>query len=313
MNLSQRQLRMFTVLAKEGHFSRASELLHISQPALSRAVRELESQLGVPLFHRTTRHLALSEQGKRLLPMAQRLLVDMEHIAQALSLQAGGIRGVVTVALGTAFGSVLMPAILKQLQATHPDVHVRLLDDNSAGITARVLAAQADLGIGSPIGDTAALSCVKLATAPIGVLANPECFQLTEPMNAAAIRCLPLLSEPQDTSIMHVLNSHGSAVAGHMQRGIEVSNLAVQLALVREGVGVGVMSALGASHFMAQGMRFVPLSPAMDRKVFLMTQRTRTLSAAASALIDVLQSSLERLGEEAALLHPLVRLEAVQG
>jgi hypothetical protein len=51
----------------------------------------------------------------------------------------------------------------------------------------------------------------------------------------------------------------------------------------------------------------------MDREVFLMTQRTRTLSAAASALIDVLQSSLEHLGEEAALLHPLVRLEAVQG
>lgn len=313
MNMNQRQLRMFTVLAQERHFSRASELLHISQPALTRSIQDLESQLGVLLFNRTTRQLALSEEGKRFLPMAQRLLGDMEHITHALFEQASGVRGVVTVALGTAFGSVLMPAVLQQLRQTHPDVQVRLLDDNSAGITARVLRAEADVGIGSPMGDTAALSCVRLASAAIGLLAHPDYFELTEPINAAAMANLPLLREPQDTSIMHVLHSRGSELVGQMQGGIEVSSLAMQLALVREGVGVGVMSALGASHALAQGMQFVPLSPRMEREVFLMTQRTRILTAPAKALIEVLYSTLDRYTQKLMLLHPLMRLETARG
>lgn len=312
MNMNQRQLRMFTVLAQVQHFSRASELLHISQPALTRSIQDLESQLGVPLFNRTTRQLSLSEDGRRFLPMAQRLLGDMEHIAQDLRAQSEGIRGLVTVALGTAFGSVLMPAVLQQLQKTHPDVQVRLLDDNSAGITSRVLRAEADVGIGSPMGDTAALSCVRLASAAIGLLANPDYFDLNEPIDLGATAQLPLLREPQDTSIMHVLHSRGSELVGHMQRGIEVSNLAIQLALVREGVGIGVMSALGASHALAQGMRFAPLSPAISREVFLMTQRTRRLTLAPQALIAVLHDTLDRVSKESTPLHPLVQFDAAR-
>lgn len=309
MNMNQRQLRMFTVLAKEGHFSRASELLHISQPALTRSIQELELQLGVPLFIRTTRQLSLSEEGKRFLPMAQRLLSDIEQMTHELRAQATGIRGWVTVALGTAFGTVLMPAVLKKLRLTYPDVQVRLLDDNSAGITARVLRAEADVGIGSPIGDAAALSCERLASAAIGLLAHPDYFELHEQMDALQIAKLPLLREPEDTSIMNTLRTRGSELVGQMQRGIEVSSLAMQLALVREGVGVAVLSALGASHALAQGMRFVPLHPQIDREVFLMTQRTRILSSPARALIDVMKDCLGQNIDSPLLLHTLVRLE----
>jgi LysR family transcriptional regulator, carnitine catabolism transcriptional activator len=308
MNMNQRQLRMFTVLAKEGHFSRASELLHISQPALTRAIQELESQLGVPLFIRTTRQLSLSEDGKRFLPMAQRLLSDIEQMTQELRSQATGIRGTVTVALGTAFGTVLMPAVLKKLQRTYPDVQVRLLDDNSAGITARVLRAEADIGVGSPVGDAAALSCVRVASAPIGLLAHLDYFELTERLDARQIANLPLLREPEDTSIMNMLRARGSELVGQMQRGIEVSSLAMQLALVREGVGVAVLSALGASHALAQGMRFVPLNPPIAREVFIMTQRRRVLSSPALALIGVLRETLQAMRELPGALHPLVQL-----
>lgn len=310
--MNQRQLRMFVVLAKEGHFSRASELLHISQPALTRSIQELESQLGVSLFNRTTRQLALSEEGKRFLPMAQRLLSDMEQMTREVRSHTTGIRGAVTVALGTAFGAVLMPAVLKKLQHTQPDVQVRLLDDNSAGITARVLRAEADVGIGSPMGDTAALSCERVASAAIGLLAHPDYFELHERMSADQVAQLPLLREPDDTSIMNMLRTRGSELVGQMQRGIEVSSLAMQLALVREGVGVGVLSALGASHAMAHGLRFLPLSPVIEREVFLMTQRTRILSSPARALIKALHETLGQIIERPSALHELVRLERAQ-
>lgn len=305
MNLNQRQLRMFTVLATEGHFSRASEQLHISQPALSRAIQELEAQLGVALFNRTTRQLALTEEGQRFLPMAQRLLRDMAQITDELRAQATGVRGTVTLAVGTAFGSVLLPAMLLRFRQAFPHVQVRVLDDNSAGITRRVLSAEADLGIGSPLGDTAALDCEILVSAPLGLLWPPEPSAMHQPMRDE----LPILREPEDSSIMNILRMRGSPLVARMQQGVEVSSLALQLALARAGVGVAVVSALGASHPLAQGMRFEPLQPAIDREIFLMTQRTRILSASAKALVTAIRESLKPTQLATQELNPLVRLD----
>ena len=307
MNLNQRQLRMFTVLAQEGHFSRASELLHISQPALSRAIQELESQLGLALFNRTTRQLSLTLDGMRFLPMAQRLLRDMVQITDDLRAQASGVRGTVTVALGTAFGSVLLPPLLKQFRQAFPQVQVRLLDDNSAGITSRVLKAEVDLGIGSPIGDTAALSCERLASAPLGLL-WPAAHSASPHGAPAPALDLPLLREPDDTSIMTILRMRGSPLVARMQQGIEVSSLGMQLALVHAGVGLAVVSALGASHPMAQSLRFEPLQPTIEREIFLMTQRTRILSEPANAFLSTIRSAFQAPAQLWPQLHPLVRM-----
>jgi LysR family carnitine catabolism transcriptional activator len=307
MNLNQRQLRMFTVLVMEGHFSRASEQLHISQPALSRAIQELEAQLGVVLFNRTTRQLALTQEGQCFLPMAQRLLRDMAQITDELRGQAMGVSGTVTLAVGTAFGSVLLPPMLLQFRQAFPQVQVRLLDDNSAGITGRVLRAEADLGIGSPLGDTAALDCERLVRAPLGLLWMPS--QNAKPSaSSKPPEDLPVLREPEDSSIMNILRMRGSPLVARMQQGMEVSSLVLQLALARSGVGVAVVSALGASHPMAQGMRFEPLQPALDREIFLMTQRTRILSASAKALLTAIREALAPERPPAGL-HARVQLE----
>lgn len=85
MNIELRHLRWFVVLAEHLHFRRAAESLHVSQPPLSNAIKALEGELGVPLFHRDRRSVALTEQGRLLLAKAQAVLaahqqfVDMGH------------------------------------------------------------------------------------------------------------------------------------------------------------------------------------------------------------------------------------------
>ena len=224
MNLSQRQLQMFVTTAKALHISRASEQLHISQPALSRAIQELESQLGVQLFARTTRQLALTHEGEHFLPVAQRLLYDLEHAARDLAEQATGLSGTVTLALGTAFGCSVLPSILRGFAQSHPKVRVRLIDDNSAGISARVARAEADLGIGSVFGDTSTMHCQLLLTAPLGILGDPKRFDLRAATQQGDLRELPLLKEPSDSSIMQVLQMRGSAVVPMMGNGFTISD-----------------------------------------------------------------------------------------
>lgn len=305
MNLTQRQLRMFVTTAATGNISRASEALHISQPALTRALHAFEQQMGAPLFARTTRKLALTPEGLQFLPTAQRLLHDLNAAAQALQARTTGLQGRVTLAVGSAFGSTLLPAMLGAFRKTHPGVQVSVADDNSEGITRRVRQAEVDLGIGTPVGDIGALDCQRLLSAQLGLLANPAHFPLKARLSAADVARLPLLKEGADTSIMQVLRLQGSAVVAQMDSGIEVSSLSIQLALARAGVGVAVLSALGASHRDAQGLRFVPLRPPAQRELFLMRRRDRPASVAERALAAAIWQGLSAEG-----LLPGVRLAA---
>lgn len=288
MNITQRQLRMFVTTAAHGNISRASEALHITQPALTRALKEFEAQISTVLFERTTRRLTLTPEGDKFLPTAQRLLTDLNEAAERLNTQASLAQGSVTLAVGTAFGTLCLPGVLATVRAKHPGIRLRLVDANSGGIVQRVLHAEADLGIASLSGDTGALVCQKLLTAPLGLLANPDFFPLKSQAREKDLSDYPLLKEGDDTSIMQMLRIKGSGLVARMEGGIEVSSLSMQLALAQAGAGVAVVSALGASHPQARGMKFAPLKPSIKREVFLVHRRDRPLSAPARALRDAL-------------------------
>ena len=302
MNLTQRQLRMFVTAAAVGNISRASEALHISQPALTRALQEFESQLGVALFVRTTRQLALTPEGERFLPVAQRLLHDLTEAATLIQGEATGQRGSVSLAVGEAFGCTVLPDILQAFVKTHPGVRVRVVNDNSQGITRRVSQGEVDFGIGSPVGRTEALRCTKLLSAPLGLLFNPQLYQLKAWVRTETLADLPLLKEGSDTSIVSVLRAQGSDLVAHMDPGVEVTSLALQLAMARAGVGIAVVSALGASHRDAADLRFSPLRPAVQREVFVLQQRDRALSVSARGLIEAVVA-----GATGARVHRLVK------
>lgn len=303
MNLTQRQLRMFTLVASTLSISRASEALHLSQPALSRAIREFELQLGVTLFQRTTRSLVLTAEGRRFLPVAQRLLSDMNHAVKTVLDEDQALGGIVSIAAGTAIACSVLPEVLRKFSREHPSVRINLRDDNSRGIVERVMRSDVDFGIGSVVGESNSLELLPLLSAPIGLLFNPDCYKLPRRAGLAQLTKLPLLKETDDTSIMNLLRLHGSSIVASMESGIEVSSLAVQLAMARAGVGVAVMSALGASHPSAAGLRFTPLSPAIKRDVFLIHRRDRPLRAAACAMADEIIRALRH-----ERLHPLVRV-----
>jgi LysR family carnitine catabolism transcriptional activator len=289
---------MFVTTARLTNFSRASEILHISQPALSRALAELEAQLGVKLIQRTTRQVMLTPEGERFLPQAQHLLKDMDCAVVNLREDAKGLSGRVSLAVGTAFGCTVLPHVVGDFAASHPAVRLRVIDDNSAGIALRVARAEVDLGVGSLVGNTSALESELLLSARLGLLGNPKLFPMAVALRKTDLSKLPLLNEPIDTSIMQELQRHGSELVSQMERGTEVSSLALQLALAQAGVGVAVVSALGASHPQASGLRFVPIQPAVNRDVFVFWRRDRALSASAQALVSVI-----RMGVANAKLH----------
>src|SRR3954447_24043931 len=137
----------FLAIARSGGFARGSAALHLSQPAASRRIKLLETELGAPLFDRLSRGVTLTEAGQAFLPHAQALLASMRDGMNAVNAVCGTGHGTVTLALVGTLASGTLPARLSRLRREHPGLDLRLQTALSAEVSALVLRGDAALGL----------------------------------------------------------------------------------------------------------------------------------------------------------------------
>ncbi len=123
-----RHLRCFLAVAEELHFARAAERLHIEQSPLSRAIKELEEDLGVRLFERTTRSTRLTRAGRLFLDHAPRVFAALEQARNSVKAVAAGYHDQLRVALSDGITPPRLAALLAQCRQDEPEVEVRLFE-----------------------------------------------------------------------------------------------------------------------------------------------------------------------------------------
>ena len=122
--LELRHLRYFVAVAEELNFSRAAERLHMAQPPLSVAIRQLEQEVGAELLERTTREVKLTGAGRTLLAGARGVLTEVERAVAATRRAAAGQLGSLRVAFSWSARFETLPALGQALRAKHPDVEL---------------------------------------------------------------------------------------------------------------------------------------------------------------------------------------------
>lgn len=123
-----RHLRYFVGVAEQENVSRAALILHVSQPGLSRQMRDLEDELGFPLFQRSAKSVRLTDAGRAFLPEARAVLQRAEEAVQAARAVATGGRGELHIGYAPSLTARFLPRALRAFQAAAPGVRVRLHD-----------------------------------------------------------------------------------------------------------------------------------------------------------------------------------------
>lgn len=123
-----RHLYFFTIVAEELHFARAAERLHVEQSPLSRAIKALESDLGVQLFERTTRSTRLTWAGQVFLDEARRILASVEQARTSVRAAATGSHGRLRLALSDGIAPPRLAAVLAQCREEEPEVEIRVFE-----------------------------------------------------------------------------------------------------------------------------------------------------------------------------------------
>lgn len=173
--MDMRPLKHFLVLADSLHFGRASEACHVSPSTLSRSIRQLEEQLGVSLFERDNRHVALTRQGETFQTYAREALEQWEQLRLSLQSEALRLTGEISVYCSVTASYSFLYALLSEFRTHHPGIELKLHTGDPAEAMARVLAGEEDMAITPrPRRTPEALAFKSLTRAPLVFIAPRE-------------------------------------------------------------------------------------------------------------------------------------------
>ena len=133
------QLRILKAVASEKSFTRAAEILFVSQPSLSKQIKTLENRLGILLFNRENNTITLTEAGKVFLQYSERILALCEESCRALNDVKNGDRGNLTVGASQTIGTYLMPRVLALFAQNYPQINIKVQVDSTRVIAKNVV------------------------------------------------------------------------------------------------------------------------------------------------------------------------------
>ena len=173
-NVTFRQLRVFTEVARQLSFARAAEALHLSPPAVTMQVKELEAQIGLPLFERSGRSVSLSTTGEYYLVYAKRLLATLKDAEDAMARFRRLETGLLTIGL-VSTAKYFVPRLLARFRQEHPGVDVRLqVSQNREQLLALLHANECDLAVMGRPPKEMATRAEPFAPHPLVFVAPPD-------------------------------------------------------------------------------------------------------------------------------------------
>ena len=289
MHASLRQLRAFALLSDERNFTRAAARLHLSQPAFSALIGGLEAALGVRLFDRSKRHVALTVEGAEFEAGARRVLAEFEAAVSGVHDHATLRRGRVALALLPSLAAGWLPGVLARFREQHPGISLDVADVLSEPCIDRVMTGQADFALAAIRAETPELQAQVFCTDEFHLVCRAD-HPLAAP-GAAALRLRDLASWPfihlsRTSSVRQYLEAAFHPQA--MRTVMEVEQLATVMGMVRAGLGISLVPSLTLFHFEQPEIVIRPVHlPGLTRRIYLVRRRDRSLSIAAQALHDL--------------------------
>jgi DNA-binding transcriptional LysR family regulator len=300
LNVTLRQLRVFIEVSRLRSFSRAGDEIGLTQSAVSRCVRELESEIGLKLIDRTTREVQLTDVGVNLVGTVSRLLADLDEALREVRDLGQQKRGRVIVAASPTIACRLMPRVVAAALAQFPLVTLSLRDDVQSDVLRKVKSGEVDFGV--VVGPFSAddLHGEPVMTDSFCLVARGDHpLARGKAVAWASLAGQPLVMLDQASGsrpiIDAVMQEHG-VEADVVQ---ELGHPATVFGLVEAGVGVSVLPWLALPLPADSSLVALPLVPRAERTVELVRRRDRSLSPAAESvwsLIASLPARAEELG-----------------
>jgi LysR family carnitine catabolism transcriptional activator len=289
MNIKYRPIKAFLLAAQTGSFTHAADRLGVTQPSFTALIRDLEDILGVRLFDRNTRGIALTAAGKDFLARSERPVLDLEEAYRSILDLAAVRRGSVVIGSLPSTSLTLVPPALRLLRSAHPTLRVRVVEAHNDDLVNMVRTNQIEFAIAAQLGPAADLAFEPLlddtftAVFPAGheLAARSRLF-----WRDISRYDLILLSRGSSARELYEEAMMEEAEATAAASRYDVTHMTTAIRLVRQGLGITVLPALALPELDLAALMACQLHDASARRTIgVLHRRDRSLSAAASAFV----------------------------
>lgn len=278
--MTDRRLQVFHAVAGTSSFTRAAEALHMTQPAVTHQVRQLEEELGTRLFDRANNRIALTEAGEEVRAYASRILglyADMQESVKALT---GERTGLVTLGASTTVAEYMLPELLGEFRRNFPEVRIRLRVANTDAVVAMVADSAIDLGVVEGAVEDGRLLVEECRRDELQVVVPPDHpLAARDTVTPADLLPWPILFREDGSGTRSVieryLESHGIDAA-RLDRPFELGSTEAIKGAVRAGTGISILSAATLEKEVQLALLAVrPLEPRLERPYSFVRQRQK--------------------------------------
>lgn len=284
-------LNLFTHIAEASSLTRGAERAHLSVPAASMRIKNLEEQVGVKLLSRTSQGVKVTPPGETLLAHARRVLRQLEQLSGDLQEYSSGVKGHVRVFANTTAMSEFLPAVLRSYLVNHPDVTVDMQERLSPDIVRAVQEGVVDIGIVAGNVRTEGLQAMPYRRDRL-VLA----VALSHPL--ASLKSTPFVDTlgydfiglPEASAIHNFLKRAAADVQRTLRWRIQVSNFETACRMIEANVGVGVLpEGTARRHAKTMALRIIRLDDDWaERQLQICVADLDALPLFARKLVDLL-------------------------
>lgn len=290
-----RSLTCFVEVVRQGGFSRAGEFLHLTQPAVSKAVKGLEEELGQPLLTRSGRRVALTDAGRGVYERALGVLSAMRTIAEEVAEVGQVKRGKVRVGVPPMVGAAFFPPVLHDFRGRYPGVSLELREEGARRVEALVLEGELDVGATVLPASESAFELVPLMKDVLRAVLSPR--------SPLARRRQVALRDLRETPL--VLYRADFALHGHIVDACRGEGFAPRVAalssqwdfmaeMVAADMGAALLPRTICRRLDPARVRVRPLAEPLRWDLALAWRRGHSLAPAARAFVEVVRSEAAR-------------------
>jgi len=287
--IDTRQLRAFHVLAREGSFTRAGRTLHLTQSAISHAIRALENDLGCQLFYRQGKRVFLTHHGRELLTHAEAIHSEMAQARAALGALDQTPRGRLRVGTTTAAAQFILPAVLREFKESFPLYSLAVMPGDTPDAIRRLLDNDVDLSICLKPHDVSLLDCHAIFSDELELLLSPHHPWLVSRPKPRDIAAQTFIVSSRQSYTFELISQHFFKQNIRLSSITELGSTEAIKELVKLGLGVGLSARWTARAEIDAGLlRTLPLPKGRIRRQWVVARlKSRPLNLAERTFLDL--------------------------
>jgi DNA-binding transcriptional LysR family regulator len=290
-NLNLDQLRSLIQVVELGSFTEAAKRLHLTQPAISQQIRELENRCGLQLVERVGKRAFATPAGRELIVRGRRIMADAEHALAAVRRHKEGTAGRVHIGTGPTALVYLLPPALRKLRDAHPDIEIIVTSGTTHSISEGLLSNVIDIGFTALPVEAKELDVVPVRTDPMVAILPATESDIPDKLTPAEVAGRTLILEYQRVPHRQLSRAWLEAGGAAVRPAMEFDSIEAIKSAVSAGLGMAIVP--GPAMSLAPPLNSVivrPLDPPLVRTLGLVQRRGRSETPALKLVREVIMA-----------------------